>query len=80
MASKATIVGYTVMNCETGVALTSTIVAALDGVKADAETYPLRKIVVNLSNGATGAADSASIKVAEDLLFATGNVVIIRAA
>eukprot|EP00121_Abeoforma_whisleri_P002749 Awhi_evm1s2473 len=68
------------MHCYTGVAPSSTIVAALDSVRNEKIANPQRKIIVNLSNGFTGSTtDNDAIKTAEDLLYAE-DVVIIRAA
>eukprot|EP00121_Abeoforma_whisleri_P008938 Awhi_evm1s8205 len=80
VAPLATLVSYSIMHCDTGVALTTTIVSSLDSILADANKYPERKIVVNLSNGFTGVtSDNHSIKEAERRLHEK-NVLIVRAA
>eukprot|EP00121_Abeoforma_whisleri_P013620 Awhi_evm1s12569 len=67
-------------DCYTGVVSTDVIVDALHEVHARMLTFPNRKVVVNLSNGLTGAGDTdVSVLNAEEQIKSLGGVVI-RAA
>eukprot|EP00121_Abeoforma_whisleri_P009123 Awhi_evm1s8382 len=84
IVTKAEIVSYAVMDCETGVTTTETILEALHSVLEDIENeystgveIGSRGFVINLSNGLSELADTDELlKLAEEKITKAGGVVV----